>query len=443
MDLSDYLCQGEIRQLNEAFDISLKHDSTLVFWTGIPSKLARDWAYKNGLKTLTMAMGPLYATNKRARPQSRKSDKLWSRYMKGASWIFAQQACQSRHAVVLTSAPPNVYSLREHSSYRDIEEPILKGSRHSAHTIQIDYVHPTVPGAMRFRYQVWPEDRISEWIDFLECVAIKGVVKKIVQRTILRELERSRILENAKLLCLEEVSSRSSYTLSGCRLQEPAVVQKAAKQAKVEEEQRAAQARRAIKQARVEKEQQAAQAKRAVKQASVQEQQRVAQAKRAIKQARVEKEQQAAQAKRAVKQARVQEQQRVAQAKRAVKQAKVKKAQQTAQAKRAVKQARVQEQQRVAQAKRAAKQARVQEQQRVAQAKRAVKQAKVKKAQQTAQAKRAVKQARVQEQQRLAQAKRAAKQARVQEQQRLAQAKRAVKQARVKEEQRAAQSVIE
>lgn len=60
MELSLYLCQDEVTQLDQAFNISLQHDSELVFWTGISPGLACDWARRNGLKTLTMAMGKLY-----------------------------------------------------------------------------------------------------------------------------------------------------------------------------------------------------------------------------------------------------------------------------------------------------------------------------------------------------------------------------------------------
>ncbi|KAK3671284.1 hypothetical protein LTR37_021586 [Vermiconidia calcicola] len=59
--------------------------------------------------------------------------------MKGASWVFAQRACHNRYAIVITNAPPNVYSTREHSNYSEIEEPILKGFEAERHAIQIDY----------------------------------------------------------------------------------------------------------------------------------------------------------------------------------------------------------------------------------------------------------------------------------------------------------------
>ena len=135
MDLSKYLYQNEVTQLNQAFEISLQYDSALVFWTGISPDLAKNWARLNDLKTLTIAIGSLYTDNSKESLRSQKSTKSWSKYMKGASWVFAQQACYNRHAIVLTNAPPNVYSTREHSNYREIEEPILKGFEAKRHAI--------------------------------------------------------------------------------------------------------------------------------------------------------------------------------------------------------------------------------------------------------------------------------------------------------------------
>lgn len=159
MDLSEYLSQSEMIRLNQTFERSLQDDRALVFWTGVSPNLAKDWACMNSLKTLSMAMGALYNDHSHGSLRSQKSPKSWSKYMKGASWIFAQQACHDRCAIVLTNAPPNVYSTRERSNYRDIEEPILKGTEAGRHAIRIEYVHPTVPSAARFRYQIWPAFR--------------------------------------------------------------------------------------------------------------------------------------------------------------------------------------------------------------------------------------------------------------------------------------------
>ncbi|KAK3676491.1 hypothetical protein LTR78_003767 [Recurvomyces mirabilis] len=305
MDLSDYLCQNEIDQLNQVFEISLRHDSALVFWTGISQQLAQDWARRNDLKTLTIAMGSLYAKGSQGRPKSRKSKKAWSKYMKGASWIFAQQACQNRYAIVLTNAPPNVYSTREDSSFREIEEPILKGIESDRHTIQIEYVHPKFSGAASFRYQTWPENRSSEWHSFLECITIKDMVKRFVQRAKLRRSEVIVELENMTPLHNSE-HSVSLDTVYRDGQQESAQQVRAAGRAQVAGEQQTARAKKAAKQLKVEREQQAARAKKAAKQLKVEREQQAAQAKKAAKQLKVEREQQqAARAEKATKQLKV------------------------------------------------------------------------------------------------------------------------------------------
>ncbi|EME39021.1 hypothetical protein DOTSEDRAFT_57307 [Dothistroma septosporum NZE10] len=317
MCISRYLCQSEIAELNQAFEVSLEHDSVLVFWTGIPFQLAKDWARANKLKTLTIAMGSLYADNKRLRPKARKSTTSWSRYMKGASWLFAQKACQNRRVIVLTKAPPNVYSMREHSSYREIEEPILKGCVSDQHAIQIDYVHPTVSGAAGFAYQMWPVDRSCEWFDFLECITITNMLRNIVQRSRLRKSESLRHADDAGL---DQQSKQTHLLVAACRNVKARITQPKMEAVRLEAEkqQQKAREKRAANQAKVEKEQQVALEKRAAKQAKVEKEQQAAREKRAAKQAKVEKEQQAALEKRAAKQAKVEKEQQVAREKREV-----------------------------------------------------------------------------------------------------------------------------
>ena len=296
MKLSGYLCQNEVTQLNQVFEISLQHDSALVFWTGVSPDLAKNWARENDLKTLTMAMGSLYT--------DKKSTKSWSKYMKGASWVFAEQACRNRYAIVLTNAPPNVYSVREHSNYREIEEPILKGVEAERHAIQIDYVHPTVPGAACFRYQVWPDNRSSEWLSFLECVAAKAIVNKIVQYNDLQRSKRIKQLEYTAPPQSESEKSLSlttSFTVGGNKKPGTPQEKKAAKQLKTERKQQAAQEKKAAKRLKVEREQHAAQEKKAAKRLKVERKQHAAQEKKAAKRLKVEREQQAAQEKKAAK----------------------------------------------------------------------------------------------------------------------------------------------
>ncbi|KAK3045611.1 hypothetical protein LTR09_012819 [Extremus antarcticus] len=330
MGLSNYLRQDEITQLDQAFEISLQHDSALVFWTGISPSLAKEWARRNDLKTLTMAMGSLYADNSDGSLRSQKSPKAWSKYMKGASWVFAQQACHDRRAIVLTNAPPNIYSTREHSSYREIEEPILTGFEANRHATQIDYVHPTVPGAACFCYQIWPDNRSSEWYGFLECIAIKGIVKKIVQRIKLRRSERLKELENVTPPHNESEKSISLTTAYRDKTQEAAQETKGAKRCKAEREQQAARDKKAAKQLKVEREQKAARDKKTAKQLKVEREQQAAQDKDTAKLLKVKSEQQAARDKKMAKLLKVKREQQAARDKKMVKQLKVEREQQAA-----------------------------------------------------------------------------------------------------------------
>ncbi|KAK4570047.1 hypothetical protein LTR86_003017 [Recurvomyces mirabilis] len=363
MDLSKYLCQNEIDQLNQVFEITLRHDTALVFWTGIPQQLAQDWARRNDLKTLAIAMGSLYADDSQGRPKSRKYKESRSKYMKGASWMFAQQACQNRYAIVLTNAPPNVYSTREHSSFREIEEPILKGVESDRHTTQIEYVHPTVSGAACFRYQTWPENRSSEWCSFLECITIKDIVKRFVQRAKLRRLEILGKLDTVTPLYNDSEHLISLATVYKDGQQESEQQNEVAKQVQVERKQQAVREKKAAKQVKVEGKQQAVRATKAVKQVKVEGKQQAAPEKKAVEQIRFQrKQQQVARAQKAAKQLKVErEQQQAARAQKAAKQLKVEREQQqAARARKAAKQLKVErEQQQAARTKEAKKQLKV------------------------------------------------------------------------------------
>ncbi|KAK5673990.1 hypothetical protein LTS10_013249 [Elasticomyces elasticus] len=312
MDLSNYLCQNEITQLNQVFEISLQHDSALVFWTGISPDLAKGWAHRNDLRTLTMAMGSLYTDNKR---RSQRSTKSWSKYMKGASWVFAQHACHDRCAIVLTNAPPNVYSTREHSNYCEIEEPILKGLEADRHAVQIDYVHPTVPGAKFFRYQIWPDNRSSDWLTFIESIAIKQIVNKTVRCTNLQPSKKVKALKctTAPHHESKKISSVTPLVAYGeDKKQEIARKKAAAKRLKAVREQQTAKEIRATKQIRAAREQQAGKEKKAAKRLRVVREQQAGKEKQAAKRLKAEREQQAAREKKAAKQIRAAREQQAA-----------------------------------------------------------------------------------------------------------------------------------
>ncbi|KAF3484278.1 uncharacterized protein GIQ15_03602 [Arthroderma uncinatum] len=97
----------------------------------------------------------------------------WSKYMKGASAIFAYYISQGATVVVLTPPPPHKFNPSGRTNYQAIEEPILKGAFGGSAVSRIDMVHPTVRGAEDFSYQAWPADETYIWIADFGALAVK------------------------------------------------------------------------------------------------------------------------------------------------------------------------------------------------------------------------------------------------------------------------------
>lgn len=171
-----YLTDEELLVLETRFTDVLQGTSCLVFWTGVSPYLAQKWAESHDLKTLTATMGPSYSEKGPGSLRSGKSAKAWSKIMKGASALFARYACRHRRVVVVTSPPPDIYSKRQNSNYRTIEEPILKGAGGGSSTLRIDLVHPTVPGAEDFQYEIWPLDKSTDWYMFVASLSARASI---------------------------------------------------------------------------------------------------------------------------------------------------------------------------------------------------------------------------------------------------------------------------
>lgn len=160
-----YLTRKEADQIIAQFrDIPQSYDR-LLFWTGVPRDWAQQWADEHGLLTLTSAMGSLMDGKDKKCLKSRKGKKKWRKYVKGASAIFARYACGRGIVRVLTLPPSRAEFLRPLSSYRTLEEPVLKGSIGCYCAAQINFVH-LLSDSRTLEYQIWPEDHRS---DTLEC----------------------------------------------------------------------------------------------------------------------------------------------------------------------------------------------------------------------------------------------------------------------------------
>ncbi|KAF4493718.1 aflatoxin efflux pump AFLT [Fusarium agapanthi] len=131
-----------------------------VFWSGMLREHAQQWADTQGLQTLTTALGPLLdASNpKCAHRQTR------SRYIHGASVIFAWFVSQGDLVTVLSHPPPLLFHPSGQTFYQLYEEPILKGKMGNGPVGRIHTAHPAVEIASDFIYQLWPCDISWFWI---------------------------------------------------------------------------------------------------------------------------------------------------------------------------------------------------------------------------------------------------------------------------------------
>jgi hypothetical protein len=160
-----YLTREEAEQIIELFKEIPQTYDRLVFWTGIPREWVQQWADEHGMLTLTSAMGPLMDRKDPRCLRRFKELEEWSKYIKGASRIFARYACKRGIVRVLTLPPSWADLIRPESTYRNIEEPVLKGISGCCCAIQINTVH-LLTTLEELEYQTWPENHIPEKLRF-------------------------------------------------------------------------------------------------------------------------------------------------------------------------------------------------------------------------------------------------------------------------------------
>ena len=162
--LSVFLSPEEQEQIHEQFTHAC-HPNSQVMWSGVARAEAQKWADERGLQTLTTAMGPLMDECNPLCLKSKKNQKRWSLYMKGASVLFAFHASRGSKVTVLLPPPPNTRNPCGLSNYQLVEEPVLQGLIGGPSVECINIVHPTVAGAENFSYQSWPIDMTAQWIE--------------------------------------------------------------------------------------------------------------------------------------------------------------------------------------------------------------------------------------------------------------------------------------
>jgi hypothetical protein len=106
--------------------------------------------------------GPFDGQYRQTVPETdQKAKKKWSKYIKGACGIFARYACKRGIVRVLTLPPYWAEFIRPQSTYRNIEEPVLKGKSGCCGAVQINAVY-LLTTLEELEYQTWPENRIPE-----------------------------------------------------------------------------------------------------------------------------------------------------------------------------------------------------------------------------------------------------------------------------------------
>jgi hypothetical protein len=136
-----------------------------VLWSGMPREATQKWADQHHLQTLTTAMGLLMRIEHTSCLRSKMSQRHWSQYVHGASAIFAWFISRGELVTVLSPPPPERFHLSGHTSYQEIEEPIVTGQVGQSAVAQIIIVHPTIKGGEEFFYELWPVDRGSTWVE--------------------------------------------------------------------------------------------------------------------------------------------------------------------------------------------------------------------------------------------------------------------------------------
>jgi hypothetical protein len=146
-------------------------------WSGLPREWVQIWADERDMQTLTTAMGPLMDNNNPLCKRKNKSPRAWSRYIMGASGLFAEYLPKGQVVTVLLRPPPHRLDPRGLSTYQMLEQPVLKGELGGMAVKRIDVVHITVRGAEDSAYQFWPVDEGYQWTQEHDAREKKKVAK--------------------------------------------------------------------------------------------------------------------------------------------------------------------------------------------------------------------------------------------------------------------------
>ncbi|KAL4767098.1 hypothetical protein BDW60DRAFT_164458 [Aspergillus nidulans var. acristatus] len=162
-----FLSVQEAAQIIKQFQSENWIPNGQVLWSGIPREKAQEWADRHRLQTLTTAMGPLMDEKHPECLKLKKNHRQWSRYVHGASAIFAWRIAQGEKVTLLSPPPPERFHPSGLSYYQLIEEPIIRGLINQNSVQKIIITHPMIEKSddEEFYYELWPNDRSEEWVE--------------------------------------------------------------------------------------------------------------------------------------------------------------------------------------------------------------------------------------------------------------------------------------
>lgn len=142
---------------------------------------AQSWADERGMQTLTTAMGSLMDPRVSTCPKNGKSRKAWSKYVHGASAVFAWHIAMEDVVTVLCPPPPQRFHPSGLSYYQTVEEPILRAAIADGASLRIELVHLQVKGAEDFWYELWPVDEVETWTQAFGTTTCRKCIWRMVK----------------------------------------------------------------------------------------------------------------------------------------------------------------------------------------------------------------------------------------------------------------------
>jgi hypothetical protein len=115
-----YLTVKEELQICQQFHDTWRRNNQ-VMWSGIPRKDVQRWADERDMETLTTAMGPLMTPRHPPYLRIPKPEKGPSKYIKGASAVFALHISRGEKVTVLSPPPPERFHPSGLTNYQAIE----------------------------------------------------------------------------------------------------------------------------------------------------------------------------------------------------------------------------------------------------------------------------------------------------------------------------------